>query len=255
VPGPVQDEPPRGERRVLLLGWNRKIAALIRELDSYAGESAVVDILARIDAETQQRHLRSEDALPKRIRLRHLEGEKTSMADVGRLDLAGYDTVLILASDWLESPEEADARSILAYFVLRELLPRGSGGPRVIIEVLEEENAALVPLRPGDEMLESPLMTSYGLTQVALRRELRAVFDHLFGPRGPEIVFRPLGVCGLVPGHYSFSALSRALAVRGDLAIGIRRGTPDGDSTIELNPERSVPLELGPLDSVVVLAR
>jgi hypothetical protein len=243
------------ERRLLLLGWNRKIPALVRELDSYAAESVALDIVARIDAEAQHRHLRAEDALPKRIHLRHFEGEKTSLADVGRLDLAGYDTVVILASDWLESPEEADARTLLAYFVVRELLPREGGGPRVVLEVVEEENAALVPLRPGDELLESPLMTSYGLTQVTLRRELRVVFDELFGPRGPEIAFRPLAACGLAPGRFDFAALSRALAARGDLAIGIRRAGPGGGSTIELNPERTAPLELGPEDALVVLAR
>jgi hypothetical protein len=247
--------PAPAERRLLLLGWNRKIPALVREFDSYQAEPVALDILARIDAEAQHRHLRAEDALPKRIRLRHIEGEKTSLADVGRLDLAGYDAVVILASDWLESPEEADARTLLAYFVVRELLPREGGGPRVVIEVLEEENAALVPLRPGDELLESPLMTSYGLTQVTLRRELRVVFDELFGPRGPEIVFRPLAACGLAPGRYGFAAVSRALAARGDLAIGIRRAEPAGGFAIELNPGRTVPLELGPADAVVVLAR
>ncbi|HSE27048.1 MAG TPA: hypothetical protein VLA95_02370 [Gemmatimonadales bacterium] len=252
---PVAPAAPPSERRLLLLGWNRKIPALVREFDSYQAEPVALDILARIDAEAQHRHLRAEDALPKRIRLRHIEGEKTSLADVGRLDLAGYDTVVILASDWLESPEEADARTLLAYFVVRELLPREGGGPRVVIEVLEEENAALVPLRPGDELLESPLMTSYGLTQVTLRRELRVVFDELFGPRGPEIVFRPLAACGLAPGRYGFAAVSRALAARGDLAIGIRRAEPAGGFAIELNPGRTVPLELGPADAVVVLAR
>lgn len=253
---PAGDPPPaRGERRILLLGWNRKIPALIREIDSHEGEPVALDIVARIDVETQHRHLRAEDALPKRIRVRHFEGEKTSLPDVGRLDLASYDSIVILASDWLESPEEADARTLLAYFVVRELLPRGGGGPRVVLEVLDEENAALVPLRPGDELLESPLMTSYGLTQVTLRRELRVVFDELFGPRGPEIVFRPLSGCGLVPGRYAFASLSRVLAARGDLAIGIRRAGADGGFAIELNPERSRPLELGPEDAVVVLAR
>ncbi len=255
LPPPPPPAGPGKERRLLLLGWNRKIPALVREFDSYEGETVAADILARIDVEAQHRHLRAEDALPRRLRLRHFEGEKTSLADVGRLDLAAYDTVVILASDWLESHEEADARTLLAYFVVRELLPRDADGPRIVVELLDEENAALVSPRPGDELIESPLMTSYGLTQVTLRRELRVVFDELFGPRGPEIVFRPLGACGLVPGPIGFAALSRALAARGDLAIGIRRAAPDGGSTIELNPARTTPIELGPDDAVVVLAR
>jgi hypothetical protein len=55
--------------------------------------------------------------------------------------------------------------------------------PNVLVELLDPGNVALFRRRRG-EVIVSPVILSHMLAQVALRRELRAVFDELFGPGG-----------------------------------------------------------------------
>ena len=102
------------------------------------------------------------------------------------------------------------------------------------------------------------------LARVALRRELRAVFDELFSASGCEILFRRIGDYGLAgtltplpdhSGEYVFADLQRATDARGEIAIGIRRWgqtrAPRGG--VEINPGRDERLQLNDDDELIVL--
>ena len=98
-------------------------------------------------------------------------------------------------------------------------------------------------------------IVSHMLAHVALRRELRAVFDELFSSGGCEIFFRHIADYGLAQGEYSFADLQRAADTRGEIAIGIRRAgqeqMPHGG--VELNPRRDEHLKLNNNDELIVL--
>jgi hypothetical protein len=105
------------------------------------------------------------------------------------------------------------------------------------------------------------------LARVALRRELQAVFDELFGSAGSEIFFRRIadyasavnpdqiavpdaGECVL-----SFADLQQATNARGEIAIGIRRTGQDGKpgGSVQLNPGHDERLQLNEKDEIIVL--
>jgi hypothetical protein len=105
------------------------------------------------------------------------------------------------------------------------------------------------------------------LARVALRRELRAVFDGLFSSAGSEILFRRIAEYGLaenvnasgVPDAgervYGFADLIRAANAHGEIAIGIRRAGQDGKpgGGVQLNPGRDERLQLSEDDEIIVL--
>ena len=63
--GPSQRPPPGEAKRVLVLGWSHKAAALLREFDSYAGERFAIDLMSFLPVEEREAHLRRHDlALP-----------------------------------------------------------------------------------------------------------------------------------------------------------------------------------------------
>ena len=117
------------------------------------------------------------------------------------------------------------------------------------------------------EVIVSPLIISRMMARVALRRELRAVFDELFSSGGSEIVFGRITDYDLVENRneseapdtgeriYSFADLQRAADARGEIAIGIRRtgqeGKPGGG--VQLNPGRDERLRLSQDDEIIVL--
>lgn len=250
--GGAGEEAPPPERRVLLLGWSHRVPALLREFDSYAGERFRIDVLSALPAAERERYVDRYGARPRRITLSQVEGDYTAPAELRRAEPWTYDNVVLLGSDWLESGEESDARTILGYLLLREMVPE-EGGPEVLVELLDPENHSLFRRRPG-EVLISPLILSHMLAQVALRPELRAVFDELFGPGGAEISFVPAGRYGAAGRELHFRELERRVALRGETALGVRLAPAEGDrGGLRLNPSREQRWMLTERDEVVVL--
>ena len=246
VPENVAREMPE-HRRILVLGWNRKIPVLLEELDRYASERFRVDNVSQVPADERR------VALDRRIReLRHvearfLEAELTSENDLAELDLPGYDVVVIAASDWLDDDAISDARSILGLLVVLEILSRSERRPEIVVELIDPDNKALLHGR-GSDVIVSPVIISHMLTHIALRRELGAVFEELFGPHGAEIFFVP-------PDHYqctgklTFTDIRRTVAARGSVALGIVQS-----GEVLLNPEREVAFEAFDIEQIVVLS-
>lgn len=249
APAPEEDGARR--RRILVLGWSQKVPELLREFASSPSEPVTLDLLSRVPRRRREERLQGLD-LPDGL-VRNLEGDFTSTEQLALLEPTTYDNVVLLASDWLASGEESDARGVLGYLVLRELLEEEEERPEVLVELLDPSNASLLRQRRG-EVLISPLILSHMLAQIALRPELRAVFDQLFGPGGGEIDFFPAGRYGLAGEEVSFADLQRAVCERGETALGIRTRTEDPRrERVELNPARGHKWTLDAPHDVVVL--
>jgi ion channel POLLUX/CASTOR len=244
---PQPDEP----LRVLLLGWSHKVPALLREFDSYTDERFVIDIVSTQSAGARAHALARHDVQLQRVELRQIEGDYASATLLARIDPSAYDNIVLLGSARFETGEESDARTIMGYLVLRDMLPQ-HGGPGVLIELLDAGNVPLFRHRRG-EVIVSPMILSHMLAQVALRRELRPVFDELFGPGGAEIVFRRPADFGVAGAHVSFSDIERAAATRAEIALGVRIVGSRRDGGISLNPPREQRWTLEPDDEIVSL--
>ena len=136
--------------------------------------------------------------------------------------------------------------------MLRSLLPDESRGPELTVELLERENRFLFDHRV-DDVIVSPLLISYLMSLVVLRRELAPVISELSKPWGKQIILEP--AADLVPTHepVHFSDIENASAERGLIALGLQRGT-GAEARVELNPARDAEWNLVSDDKVVVLA-
>ena len=136
----------------------------------------------------------------------------------------------------------------------------------LLVELTDRTHATLFDNRRG-EVIVSPLMISHMLTRVALRREMRAMFDELFTSGGSEIFFHRIADYGMaeilaqIPNYYltgrdyTFADLQRAADARGEIAIGIRRAGQErtAHGGVELNPRRDEELQLDDNDELIVL--
>jgi len=251
------------KRRLLVLGWNRRVPALLGEFASYPKEKFAIDIVSQVSATKREKRIAVEALPASQLEIRQLEFDYTVPAYLESVDPAAYDNVVLVASERLKSGAESDARAILGYLLLREMMGTGREVSPVLVELTDPSNAALFENRHG-EIIVSPLIVSHMLARVALRRELRAVFDELFSSSGCEILFRRIGGDGLAGllsqsrdrgGEYIFADLQQAADALGEIAIGIRRAgqtrTPHGG--VELNPGRDESLRLNNDDELIVL--
>jgi ion channel POLLUX/CASTOR len=240
-------------RRILLLGWNHKVPALLREFDGNGEERFRIDVLAAVPVEERAARLLRHDINLHRVTVHHIEGDYTVPSDLAKVRPGDYDNVVLLGSDWLETGEEADARTILGYLLLREMLP-DFGGPEILLELMDPGSIALFRSRRS-EVLVSPVVLGHILAQVALRRELRAVFDELFGPGGAEIFFQPTSLYAAAGGGVTFRQLRASAARRGETALGVRIAERDDNAGgVFLNPPPEQQWQLSPDDELVVLA-
>ena len=241
-----------GVHRVLVLGWNRRVPSLSTEFGSYKGRNFELDMVSTVPLEERQRAIARYGVDLEKINGRLLEADYMVEEDLRELDPASYDTVILLSSDRIGSGEEADARAMVGYLQLEEILSESLHRPQVIMELSDPANRHLL-YGNKSEMLISPMILSHVLAQVALRRELRIVLDELFSAGGAEIQFRDPGDYAL-PASVDFQLLERILAGEGEIALGISRGQPDAKGRhLSLNPPRRDYLDVQPGDRIVVL--
>ena len=254
---PMSPEAPRtlgqvGHRRTLILGWSRKIATLLWELDRHFGDSYEVDVVSTTPVETRERLLQYYESEDQRLPVRHVEADFRIPRVLEQLEPAAYDSILILASERASVEEEADATTTSAYLMLQDLLPTGAGRPNVLIEMLDPDNAVLFD-KVSDDVVVSSSIVSFLLSQVALNRELAAVFSELTRPWGPQILLEPVSQYVDITGPLTFDEIDRAAAARGEIALGLKRRVGP-DAGLMLNPDRDVELHLQPEDAVVLLS-
>jgi ion channel POLLUX/CASTOR len=244
---PFREEPVEAPRRILVLGWSLKVAALLREFATYRDESWQVDVFSRVDPARRAQLLERQGLDSILPAVRQLVGDLTVHSELIRAAPFSYDGVVLLGGDTHRSGEEADARTLLGALLLRELAEKKERVPTILVELLDPANQSLLARGPG-EVLVTPILVSHVLAQVALRPELRGVFDELFTAGGPEIAFQPVSAHGLA-GPVTFADVRRAVARSGQVAVGIRseRGRP------RLNPAPETPVD-ATASEVVVLA-
>lgn len=258
--GEATDRPPSGNAppgvavhpgrsyRILVLGWNARVAALLGELETYRDERFEVTVVSLVREETRRSVLDEVGPLS-RVSCSHVEADYVLEANLRDLQPADYDNVLLASSERVASGEEADTRAVVAYLLLEELLDGAVEGPQLLLELQDPDNEPLIGGRRAEVMV-SPLILAHIVAQVALRRELRAVYDDLFMAGGAELTLRTPARYGVPGGAHRFRDLAEHLRNQGDTLLGIYR--PASDELL-LSPPGSGALELGASDELVVM--
>lgn len=240
--------------RLLVLGWNRRVPALLDELGSYSECQFDVSIVSTTPVAQRHEDISRYTRLPATVSHELLEGDFMLDGELRALEPERYDSVILSSSDRVNSKEEADARALVGSLLLEEVLQHTSNRPKVIVELGDASNELLLA-HNGNETLISSRILSHMLAQIALRRELRVVYDELFTTRGAEIVFRDPAHYGVSANELSFKALETVIANAGDTALGIFYGDINlpANERLLLNPSRAATLTLNPGDRLVAM--
>jgi hypothetical protein len=214
------------KRNILILGWSRKVPLLLRELLSYPEAVANIDVVGitpvseRENSAVEQMH----------ATIHHQTMNFLDPDALATINPAGYDNVILIARERLGEEAVADAATLSAYLALKPL--RAADRPAIFVEVLESENERLFDTAQDDVML-SPMVVSYMLSQVALRPDLGRVFSSLAQPTGTgiQLYALPESAVGM-----SYATISAAVREQGYLAIGICKPDAPGKQTL-LNPK------------------
>ncbi len=246
-PQPVQ-------RKLLILGWSYKIPTLLQELHESTRTSCEVTIISRVPTNERERILEHIDVSDKLV-LNNVEGDYSHDHELDKVELESFDHILFIASGFMESSEQADARTLLGVLLLRSRLEGVASAPEILVELLDTDNASLLN-EAADAIFVSPRMLSHLLAHVGLRPELNEVFDELICAGGADIELHPIEALELTGDGVTFSEIQVAAGNRGCIALGLFAASGD-DPTPKtmLNPPRDKCWTLGKKDQVILLCR
>ncbi len=247
-------EEQEGVVKILILGWNHHIPALVRELCTYEDEYYEITMVAVYPKEKREIQLQKLDNLTDRVQLLHVEDDYVNEKVLTNLNPSTYDNILLVSSERVLEKEEADARTIVGYVLLEELLEKADRKPNILLELSDPANEALLR-KYKTEVIISPLILSNLLAGIALQREVNSICKELFTAGGAEIIFRKFEEYGLAPGVTSFSELTDKVAEYGEIALGVYNTNLANrkDDNLILNPGKFSPIEITAEARLVVL--
>jgi hypothetical protein len=246
---------PRKHSKILCLGWNSMMPFFIKIVDNSFAQGIELDVFSKISEQSRTRQMYKHGISNNRLILRHLEGDFNVPADLAGVDLFSYDNILILGPDWMESTEDADARTILGLQLVMGVLQAAEKRPSIVVEIFDPENQALID-NPDTEIIVSPVILSHIVAHVALRPELNPVFHELFGSYGSEISFCYAKKYNLQDQRLNFLDIQKIVAEEGEIALGVfGAGVLEGAEKLKLNPSRTETLTLEADDRVIVLTK
>lgn len=251
-------------RKILVLGWGHMLPALLQEFERFERQHHEVHVFSMQSMTQRKRQMKSHAHDFERVTLVHHEGDYTVLSELASVEPWTFDYVIVLASDWIDSSEEADARNIVGFLLLGELCDRAmergtiSRAPDILVELTDESNEELLS-NYDVEVVVSAELEGHMLAQVTLRQELHAVFLSLFGALSPMFDFRPASTYEQVVGEeLSFAALQWRALQYGEVLVGVRLDPEVRDGrhereSVVLNPGRESLWRLGRRDDLIVL--
>ena len=242
--------------RVLVLGWNAGVRKLIDSVRGDLEQPPEVTVVTEHDVATQLAEWWPEGGVDHV----HPTGGVQAWLD-DDANRVGYDHAIIL-SDHAKAPSVADAETLLAYLALR---PPGvhEHYPETAVAELQQRSAKhLVARNEGNDLIAGRSLTADVLAQSAVSPRIASVLEQLLGDSAIEVDLVGPDRYEL-PERFDVRALVRAVAERGEIALGYRLRPPGGgdahddDPVVVLDPSRTSSTELprNELVDVIVLAR
>lgn len=240
--------------KLLILGWNNRIPALIHEFGSYTDQEIEVTVVSVLPADERKKKIEIHGGYVNRVSCTQIEADYIIESELRAINPAAFDHIILLSTDQLQDTEEADARTIVGKILLDEILDGEQNQPHFLVDLANPGNSMLLK-KSYTEMIISPIILSHLLAQVALRRELQSIYTELFTVGGAEIEFKSLEHYGLDPGNYTFGEIEQATALMGETALGVFKNKKNGDleNKLILNPPKHDHLTITEKDEFIVL--
>ncbi len=235
--------------KILVLGWNRRGARVVGELDGYLAEGSLIQVVADLSEVPE---------LPEtKNTVRFLLSDTGTRAVLESLDLKQYERVIVLGYSDQYEMQAADAKTLMTLCLLRGISDSEGIRIPIVSEMEDVRNRRLAQISRADDFIISDHLISLLMTQVSENPDLIHVFRDLLDEDGCEMYLKPAGrYAGEAP--VPFGKVVEASVVRGEIAIGYRIAAqghdPENGFGIKVNPKKQDLVALKAEDQVLVLA-
>jgi len=259
----------RQEQRVereLMIGWSFKSAAIIREFADYIIEGSQIHVLLKRPSEDQIAEIHALNEKLESIDVAVIQKDCLNIEDLLSVKPFEYDNIIILAGnsggDAHVDAARVDSENIVALLLLRRIFsqyPTESTNTKLITEILDSQNDALVAKAGVQDVIISNRLVSMIMAQISESRDIEKVYDDIFQEDGSEIYLKPASLYfQSLPAEVSFADMMAIAQKRGEVCIGVKLRAYENDKTnnngITLIPDKNTAYNLQRDDNLVVLA-
>lgn len=252
--------------RELMVGWSFKSPAIIREFADYIIAGSRIDVLLKNPNEQQAAAIQALDNELEGVSVNLIRKDCLNIDDLMSIRPFEYDNIIILAGNGGDEAHvdaaRVDSENIVALLLLRRIFsqfPTESGNTKLITEVLDSQNDALVAKAGVQDVIISNRLVSMIMAQITESRDIEKVYDDIFQEDGSEIYLKPASLYfSAFPSELTFADLMFAARKRGEICIGVKvkslEQDKDANNGVTLIPEKNTVFDLQADDCLVVLA-
>lgn len=244
-------------KKILMLGWNRQGATIVKEMDQYVPENSELCI---VSSSSSQVASELQEIVNKNLKITFKEGDITNRKTLNDLQIPNFTNVMILSYGSMEEDiQEIDANTLVTLMHLRDIKKQNKASFSIISEMLDIKNRTLAEVAQPDDFIISDHIISLLIAQMSENKELKLVYDDLFDAEGAEFYLKPVYYyLNSLEEEVNFFTIAEAAIQKNETAIGYRVNTnaynPKKDYGIVLNPHKSDLIKFSENDKIIVLA-
>ena len=243
--------------KTLILGWNNRGFAIIKELDSYVSKQSELMIVAD-NIESLSAGIKNMKKSLNNLRISAIDGNITDRETLESLDLKSFNHIIILCYTDSCNMEEADSKTLITLLQLRNIAEKTNTDFSIVSEMLDIRNKELAEVTKADDFIISNKLISLMLSQLSENKELKPVFDDLFDAEGSEIYVKPANDYVITGTEINFHTVVESAARKGETAIGYRlmeyAHNSDKSYGVVVNPIKSDKISFNEKDKIIVIA-
>lgn len=244
------------EEHTLILGWNNRGKAIIREMDNYVVKGSTVKIIAGYD--DAEETVKGIIPTTKNMKVEFVRGNITDRPLLDSLNVEKFDHIIVLSYVGKMDLQSADSQTLITLLHLRDIADIKDVDLSIVSEIMDVGNRELASVTKADDFVVSDKMISQLMSQVSENKDLMRVFEYLFDSEGSEIYLKP-ATDYVKPGvEVNFYTLLASAKRKGQVVLGYRIVKDQFDSSksygIVVNPVKSNKIIFDKEDKLIVLA-
>jgi Trk K+ transport system NAD-binding subunit len=222
------------EGHTLILGYNEKVFAILRELREANSnqKTASIVILSETDKEEVENTVkeRLEDMGTTRVVVR--QGSPFSVHDLRKVGAARARSIIVLADDASEGGADAQDMAAIKTLLALRRIPGALTKNHVVVELLDSSRRAVVEQlgAGGVEVVAMAETLSRMMVQTARQNGLAAVYRDLLTYEGSEFYFSPVGPLA------GKDFRDAQWMMKDAVVVGVRRAAEGRAAVCTLNP-------------------
>lgn len=249
---------PKAAERTLIIGWSDLAPLIGNEIEAHVSAGSALHVMVAPGAISDE-DIRASMDLGLQSLIVHRGDPISGPAIEAVMEQGPFDHVMLLSERGTYSPDEADARTLLALLHVRRCAAALGGSHNIVAELLDPNDVDLGGRTEGDDFIVSQKLIGLLMAQLSESPHLAEVFADLFNSDGSIVAMHPIERY-LPEGTHTFEDIIRAARGWNATPIGYRAASAVGDPAsigngIRLNPAKDQPITLQAGDVIIVLAQ